>query len=95
MDRTTNRNPDNNFPAFVPCGFRGLYPNLLPMNDGRKIIVIMFAATICTIMLTLISSFAYYGPGSGRKESVDIVGNIIYTMIGVVITYIVKDKNER
>ena len=65
------------------------------MNDGRKIIVIMFAATICTIMLTLISSFAYYGPGSGRKESVDIVGNIIYTMIGVVITYIVKDKNER
>ena len=65
------------------------------MNNGRKIIVIMFAATICTIMLTLISSFAYYGPGSGRKESVDIVGNIIYTMIGVVITYIVKDKNER
>jgi len=57
--------------------------------------VIMFAATVCTIMLTLISSFAYYGPGSGRKESVDIVGNLIYTMIGVIITYVVKpDKNE-
>lgn len=65
------------------------------MKDGRRLIVIMFAATICTIMLTLIGSFAYYGPGSGRKESVDIVGNLIYTMIGVVITYIVKpDSND-
>ena len=64
------------------------------MKDGRKLIIIMFGATICTIMLTLIASFAYYGPGSGRKESVDIVGNLIYTMIGVVITYVVKSDKE-
>jgi len=64
--------------------------------DVRKLVILMFAATICTIMLTLISSFAYYGPGSGRKESVDVVGNLIYTMIGLIIAYIgnKSDKNE-
>lgn len=71
-----------------------LLNNLFGMKDGRKIIVIMFAATICTIMITLITSFVYYGPGSGRKESVDIVGNLIYTMIGLVIAY-VGNKTEK
>jgi len=93
---TTNRDSDNNFPAFVLGYLCGLFNHLFSMNDGRKIIVIMFAATICTIMLTLISSFAYYGPGSGRKESVDIVGNLVFAMLGVVITYVTLNnkKNE-
>ena len=64
------------------------------MKDGRKLIIIMFGATICTIMLTLIASFAYYGPGSGRKESVDIVGNLIFAMMGAVITYLTLNNKK-
>jgi hypothetical protein len=67
--------------------------------DVKKIVILMFAGTICTIMLSIITSFIFYGPGSGRKESVDIVGNILYTMLGLVIAYIGnktdKDDNPK
>jgi hypothetical protein len=62
--------------------------------DVKKLVILMFAATICTIMLSIITSFIFYGPGSGRKESVDIVGNILYTMLGLVIAFI-GNKNDK
>lgn len=66
--------------------------------DVKKLVILMFAVTICTIMLTIIGSFVAYGPGSGRKETVDIVGNLIFAMMGAVITYLTlnnKDDNSK
>ena len=62
--------------------------------DVKKLVILMFAVTICTIMLTIITSFVVYGPGSGRKETVDIVGNLIFAMMGAVITYLTLNNKK-
>ncbi len=63
--------------------------------DAKKIIVLMFSFTVCAVIMTVISSFVYYGPGSGRKETVDAVVHLIDIIIGAVIMYLgLKDKNE-
>ena len=46
------------------------------MKDARKIIVLMFALTICAIMVAIISSWIYYG--SAKPESVNILGHLMW-----------------
>lgn len=63
--------------------------------DARKFVVILFAITVCAVIMTVISSFVYYGPGSGRKETVDAIVHLIDIIIGAVIMYLgLKDKTE-
>ncbi len=64
------------------------------MKDARKLIVVMFALTICAIMVAIISSWIYYG--SAKPESVNILGHLIDTMLGAIIAYLMlkPEKNE-
>jgi len=63
------------------------------MKDGRKLIAIMFGATICAVIMAIISSWIYYG--SAKPESVNIVGHLIDTMLGATIAYLMlKPKDD-
>ena len=63
------------------------------MRDARKLIAIMFAATICAIMVAIISSWIYYG--SAKPESVNLLGHLIDTMLGATIAYLMlKPKDD-
>jgi len=62
------------------------------MKDARKIIVLMFALTICAIMVAIISSWIYYG--SAKPESVNILGHLIDTMLGAIIAYLMLKQND-
>jgi len=66
------------------------------MKDGRKLIAIMFGATICAVIMAIISSWIYYG--SAKPESVNIVGHLIDTMLGATISYLalkISDDNTK
>ena len=62
------------------------------MKDGRKLIAIMFGATICAVIMAIISSWIYYG--SAKPESVNIVGHLIDTMLGATIAYLMLKPKE-
>ncbi len=62
------------------------------MKDGRKLIAIMFGATICAVIMAIISSWIYYG--SARPESVNIVGHLIDTMLGATIAYLMLKPKD-
>ena len=58
----------------------------------RNLIMFMFAVTICALMMAIISSMVYYGPGTVRPETASILGHLIDIMIGAVIAF-VMNKN--
>ncbi len=62
------------------------------MNDGRKLIVIMFGVTICAVIVAVISSWIFYG--TAKPESVNIVGHLIDTMLGAIIAYLMLKPND-
>ena len=62
------------------------------MKDGRKLIAIMFGATICAVIMAIISSWIYYG--SARPESVNIVGHLIDTMLGATIAFLMLKPKD-
>ena len=62
------------------------------MKDARKFIVIMFGATICAVIMAIISSWIFYG--TAKPESVNIVGHLIDTMLGAIIAYLMLKPND-
>ena len=62
------------------------------MRDGRKLIAIMFGATICAVIMAIITSWIYYG--SAKPESVNIVGHLIDTMLGATIAFLMLKPKD-
>jgi len=89
LDRTSG----NVFTSGLLGSVFNLFDNLdETMKDARKIIVLMFALTICAIMVAIISSWIYYG--SAKPESVNILGHLIDTMLGAIIAYLMLKPND-
>lgn len=63
------------------------------MKDVRRIVVLIFALTICSIMVAIISSWIYYG--TAKPESVNIVGHLIDTMLGAIIAYLMLKNDDK
>jgi len=62
------------------------------MKDGRKLIAIMFGATICAVIMAIISSWIYYG--TAKAESVNILGHLLDTMLGATIAFLMLKEKE-
>jgi len=62
------------------------------MKDGRRLIITIFAVTICAVIMAIISSWIYYG--TAKPESVTIVGHLIDTMLGAIIAYLMLKPND-
>jgi len=64
------------------------------MKDIRQIVILIFSCTICAIMVAIISSMIYYGPGNVKPETVNILGHLIDTMLGAIIAYLMLKNNK-